>query len=75
MEPRLCQLTYALGRSERCPGESCSLWAGDHCAVSPLWADFAEDRHLAELLLDVRSDLARSNARRPFRLFHPPGLA
>jgi hypothetical protein len=74
MEPRICQLTYAVGRSERCRA-SCPFWAVDHCAVGPLWEDFAEDRHLAELLLDVRSDLARSNARRTFRLFHPPGLA
>ena len=75
MEPRLCQLTYAVGRSERCPGETCPLWADDHCAVSPLWAELADDPHLAELMLDVRADLARLSPHRTFRLFHPPGLA
>jgi hypothetical protein len=75
MEPRLCQLTYAVGRSQRCPGETCPFWADDHCAVSPLWPDLAGDAHLAELMLEVRDDLARLSPHRTFRLFHPPGLA
>jgi hypothetical protein len=75
MEPGICQLTYEVGRSERCPGESCPFWADDHCAIGRLWADFAGDRHLAELLLEARAELARSSPRRMFRLFHPPGLA
>ena len=75
MEQRFCQLTHAVGRSERCPGEDCPFWANGYCVVSPLWADFAGDRHLAELLLDARAKLARSSPRRTFRLFHPPGLA
>jgi hypothetical protein len=75
MEPRLCQLTYAVGRSERCTGEICPFWADTFCAVSPLWADVADNPHLAELMLDLRDDLARLDPHRTFRLFHPPGLA
>jgi hypothetical protein len=75
MEQRLCQLEYAVGRLEECPGDACPFWAGHHCAVTPLWPDLATDEHLAELMLGVRADLARLTPHRTFRLFHPPGLA
>lgn len=71
----ICQLDYAVGEVKQCPGDTCPLWADDHCAVAGHWADFGGDIWLAELLRDVRAQLADRDPTRAVRQFHPPGLA
>jgi hypothetical protein len=75
MEPILCQLQYAAGRVEDCPGEPCPFWADARCVVAGLRADLDSNPDLAHLLLDLRSDLLGQKPRNLFRLIHPPGLA
>jgi len=75
MEPRLCQLDAALGRSTGCPGESCPFWRDERCVIEPLQADFTHDACLVTTLVGVRAGLARGIPGDPLREFHPPGLA
>jgi hypothetical protein len=75
MELRMCQLDYAGGRTRRCPGDTCPFWVDDECAVGSHWAEFAGNRQLTELLLDLRERLGRTDPGRALRQFHPPGLA
>jgi hypothetical protein len=75
MERRTCQLEYAAGRARGCPGDTCPFWTDEDCAVSRYRADFAGDRKLTELLLDLRGRLGQRESRPAFRRFHPPGLA
>jgi hypothetical protein len=75
MELRICQLDYAAGRTRRCPGDTCPFWVDEECAVRSYWAEFAGNRQLTELLLDLRERLGRGDPRRALRQFHPPGLA
>ena len=71
----LCQLDFAAGHSRRCPGDTCPFWVNDHCAVLKHWEDFGSNAELAELLTDLRTDLARRSPSHAFRQLHPPGFA
>ena len=75
MEPRLCQLDYAAGRSEHCPGETCPFWKDGECAVAPLLADFTNNACLVTHFVGLRAALASRRPNGALREFHPPGLA
>lgn len=70
----VCQLDYAAGQVRRCPGDTCPFWVDDHCAVAGHWEDFGSNAELAELLIDLRFDLAHRDPRRAYSQVHPPGL-
>lgn len=70
MERELCRLQYAAGRIEDCPGEDCPFWLDGRCIIGGLQADLDSSPELAELLLDVRSEVA--GQRSLFRLLHQP---
>ncbi len=57
MEPHVCHIESALGRSETCPGELCPFWQDDGCIVAGLRADLRGTPGLPELLLRIRSQL------------------
>ena len=57
MEPHLCQIESALGRSRECPGERCPFWWDDACVVAELRADLRSTPGLPELLLTMRRQL------------------
>jgi len=56
-ERRLCDLQYAAGRVEQCPGESCLYWVDDACILAPLKADIGSRPDLVAFLLSLRSRL------------------
>ena len=72
-EPRLCDLQYAAGRIEGCPGEACLYWVDDACMLTPLRTDIVSDPQLACFLLDLRSRVGGAPAPSIFGLL--PGLA
>jgi hypothetical protein len=71
----ICPLDYAAGHVRRCPGDTCPVWVDDHCAVARRWEHFGSNSDVAQLLRDLRSDLASRSPGRAVRRFHPPGLA
>jgi hypothetical protein len=72
MEPRLCRIESALGRSRPCPEEPCPFWEDDACIVDRLPEDLRETPGLPELLLKLRRRL-EDDARTEHQLI-PPGL-
>ena len=62
MNPHLCRIESALGRSTPCPAERCSLWQDGACVVAGLSVDLTRTPGLAELLLDVRKRLDDASA-------------
>jgi hypothetical protein len=56
-------------QATRAPSGSTTSALGSH------WAEFAGNRQLTELLLDLRERLGHADPRRALRQFHPPGLA
>jgi hypothetical protein len=67
MEPRICILQEAVGRHERCPGQTCPFWAGRECALDGFRADIEKDPKLAGRLLDLRGSAAGVEGWDPFR--------
>jgi hypothetical protein len=74
MEPRLCHLDAAVGRSIPCPGESCSFWEDENCRIEPLGTELAHDACLVTVLIGLRAERARHAPDHGIRDFHPPGL-
>jgi hypothetical protein len=70
MEPERhnCALQEAVGRHERCPGDSCPFWAGEGCALDGVRADIETNPELAGYLLDLRASAAGVKGWDPFRL-------
>jgi hypothetical protein len=70
MEPRLCRIESALGRTRRCPEDLCAFWEDDACIVDRLPADLRDTAGLPQLLLQLRQ---RLEERSDHQLL-PPGL-
>jgi hypothetical protein len=63
MSSGLCTLQYAVGRTERCPGERCPFWEEEvevGCVVEPIKRQLIEQPALAQHLLEIRADLDRA---------------
>ena len=56
-EPRLCELQYAAGRVEQCPGERCLYWTEEACTLAPLKGDIGANPDLVAFLLSLRNRL------------------
>ena len=67
-ELRNCTLQNAVGRHERCPGDSCPFWAGEGCALDGVRTDIETNPELAGYLLDLRASAAGIKGWDPFRL-------
>ena len=72
MEPHLCQIESALGRSRECPAERCSFWQDGACVVAGLGAELTRTPGLAELLMGLRVRL--DDATTIEHALLPPGL-
>jgi hypothetical protein len=57
VEPKLCELQYAAGRVEQCPGESCLYWVDEACILAPLKGDIGANPDLVAFLLSLRNRL------------------
>jgi hypothetical protein len=70
MEPErhTCTLQDAVGRHERCPGDSCPFWAAQGCALDGVRVDIETNPELAGYLLDLRASAAGVKGWGPFRL-------
>jgi hypothetical protein len=66
-QPQHCTLQDAVGRHERCPGDSCPFWAGEGCALDGVRADIETNPELAGYLLDLRASAAGVTGWSPFR--------
>ena len=68
-----CELQMAAGRVEACPGAGCPFWDDGGCVIAALRPDFEQDPELTQLLLALRSRLARPKHRAwaPLRLLPP----
>ena len=53
-----CQLQYAAGRIEACPGRPCPFWSDSRCVIAGLRSDLGGNPDLVHLLLRVRTALA-----------------
>ena len=63
MSEGLCTLQYAVGRTERCPGERCPFWEEEveiGCVVAPIERQLIDQPALAQHLLELRADLDRA---------------
>lgn len=63
MSKGLCTLQYAVGRTERCPGERCPFWEEEvevGCVVAPIKRQLIDRPKLAQHLLEIRADLDRA---------------
>ena len=67
-EPHTCTLQDAVGRHERCPGDSCPFWAGQGCALDGVRTDIETNPELAGYLLDLRATAAGVKGWSPFHL-------
>lgn len=67
-EPQNCTLQDAVGRHERCPGDSCPFWAGQGCALDAVRTDIETNPELAGYLLDLRASAAGVKGWAPFRM-------
>lgn len=73
-DTHLCDLQLASDRVEPCPEAGCPFWDDGECVVAGLRPDFEQDPELTQLLLSLRSRLARSRAGAdwaPLRLLPP----
>lgn len=68
MEARNCALQDAVGRHERCPGQTCPFWGGKGCALDGVRVDIETNPELAGYLLDLRASAAGVKGWDPFRL-------
>lgn len=68
-----CELQMAAGRVEVCPGVGCPFWDEGTCVIAVLRQDFEQDPALTQLLLSLRSRLARPTGQEwaPLRLLPP----
>jgi hypothetical protein len=71
-EPENCTLQDAVGRHERCPGDSCPFWADRGCALDGVRADIETNPELAGYLLDLRAKAAGVKGWDPFRMLPQP---
>ena len=61
MSDGLCNLQYAVGRTESCPGERCPFWEERvGCVVRPIECHLIDQPALAQHLLALRADLDRA---------------
>lgn len=61
MSDRLCNLQYAVGRTESCPGERCPFWDERvGCVVGPIECHLIDQPALAQHLLALRVNLDRA---------------
>ncbi len=72
MEPHLCRLASALGRTRECREERCSFWHDDVCILAGLHSDLERTEGLPQLLLRLRNEL--DDARGVDHRLLPPGL-
>jgi hypothetical protein len=72
----LCDLQVAAGRAEPCPEAGCPFWDEGECIVAGLRPDFEQDPELTQLLLSLRSRIARPDGDgwAPLRLLPPRRL-
>ena len=66
---------HAVGRSERCPGDSCPFWSGGGCGLQEIRADLETNPELAGFLLDLRASAAGVEGWDPFRRLTRPRRA
>ncbi|MDQ3871299.1 MAG: hypothetical protein M3301_06770 [Chloroflexota bacterium] len=62
MNDGLCTLQYAVGRTERCPGERCPFWEEEvevGCVVALIERQLPDQPALAQHLLELRASLDR----------------
>lgn len=70
----LCQLQYAAGRIEPCPGADCPFFGERGCVIGGLRADLSSNLPLTYFLLDLRSRAA-GETETPSLFGFLPGLA
>ncbi len=64
MSDGLCNLQYAVGRTESCPGERCPFWEeGVGCVVGPIECHLIDQPALAQHLLALRANLDHARQR------------
>ena len=77
-ERPLCELHYATGAKEACPGADCAFWEADGCAFQRVSFHFDGRSEVARMLLGIRSELENASAVEPapsrVQLLLPPGL-
>jgi hypothetical protein len=68
-----CELQMAAGRVEPCPEAACPFWDAGGCVIAALRPDFEQDPELTQLLLSLRSRLARPQGQdwAPLQLLPP----
>jgi hypothetical protein len=70
----LCDLQYAAGRIERCPGAGCPFFGERGCALAGLRADLSSNLPLTYFLLDLRRQTG-GETETPSLFGFLPGLA
>jgi hypothetical protein len=74
MEPHLCRVDSALGRTRECPRELCPLWSDGACVLGGLLPDLGATRGLPELLQGLRERMGGPGSSGPDHTLLPPGL-
>jgi hypothetical protein len=57
MEPRMCRIDNALGRTTECPRELCAFWSDNACILTGARVDLATSPGLPHLLFGLRERL------------------
>jgi hypothetical protein len=74
MEPHLCRIDDALGRTTECPRELCAFWSDNTCVLAGLRADLATTPGLPQLLHGMREELNDPREIGIDRVLLPPRL-
>jgi hypothetical protein len=75
-----CDLYFALGEREECPGGECAFWEDGSCVFRDVRFEFEARPDVARYLLGIRSELESARgiepagARTGLQAFLPPGL-
>jgi hypothetical protein len=72
---RVCDLYFALGEREECPGGECGFWEDGSCAFKNVSFEFEGRPDVARYLLGIRSELENARAApNGLQASLPPGL-
>jgi hypothetical protein len=76
----LCDLHFATGAKEACPGSDCAFWEEDGCVFERVKFEFDDRPDVARWLLGIRRELESARETEPtdthggLQEFLPPGL-
>lgn len=74
MEPHLCRIDTALGRTSECPKGLCAFWSDSTCILAGLRADLTTAPGLPQLLHGLREELSGPRTLGIDSTLLPPGL-